>query len=107
MANRLLITNRQLFLRQFREKIGNSLCRLLDGRMEALEFAVRENAPFVGKTLQQLTFRAGVLIVGIVREGKLIHPQGSDSMQPGDLVTVVTTIPGIQTLEQTLAEGKA
>ena len=84
-----------------------TLYRLLDGRMEALEFAVRENAPFVGKTFQQLTFRAGVLIVGIVREGKLTHPQGSDSMQPGDLVTVVTTIPGIQTLEQTLAEGKA
>lgn len=84
-----------------------TLYRLLDGKMEALEFSVRENAPFAGKTLQQLTFRPGVLIAGIVRDGKLIHPQGSDCMLPGDLVTVVTTIPGIQALEQTLAEGKA
>lgn len=82
-----------------------TLYRLLDGRMEALEFVVSEKAPFAGKTLQQLTFRPGVLIAGIVRGGKLIHPQGSDYMQPGDLVTVVTTIPGIRELGETLVEG--
>ena len=82
-----------------------TLYRLLDGRMEALEFEVSENAPFVRKTLQELTFRTGVLIAGIVRDGRLIHPQGSDYMLPGDLVTVVTTIPGLQGLGDTLTEG--
>ena len=82
-----------------------TLYRLLDGRMEALEFEVSENAPFVRKTLQELTFRKGVLIAGIVRDGRLIHPQGSDYMLPGDLVTVVTTIPGLQGLGDTLTEG--
>lgn len=82
-----------------------TLYRLLDGRMEALEFQVGPNAPFVRKTLQELTFRKGVLIAGIVRDGKLIHPQGSDFMLPGDLVTVVTTLPGLQDLGDTLAEA--
>lgn len=79
-----------------------TLYRLLDGRMEALEFKVANNAPFVGQTLQKLTFRKGVLIAGIVRGDRLIHPQGSDFMLPGDLVTVVTTVSGLQDLSDTL-----
>ncbi len=81
-----------------------TLYRLLDGQMEALEFEVGQQARFVRKTLQELTFREGVLIAGIVRDGRLIHPQGSDYMLPGDLVTVVTTIPGLQDLGDTLAK---
>lgn len=79
-----------------------TLYRLLDGRMEALEFEVGERAPFIRKTLQELKFREGVLIAGIVRDGKLIHPQGSDYMLPGDRVTVVTTLSGLQDLGDTL-----
>jgi len=79
-----------------------TLYRLLDGQMEALEFEVGPNARFVRRTLQELTFRKGVLIAGIVRNGRLIHPQGSDYMLPGDRVTVVTTIPGLQDLGDTL-----
>lgn len=41
---------------------------------------------------------------GIVRNGRLIHPKGGDAMFPGDLVTVVTTIPSLQDLSDTLAE---
>ena len=81
-----------------------TLYRLLDGRMEALEFEVSEKAAFIGKTLQELKFRKGVLIAGIVRGEKLIHPQGSDVMLPGDLVTVVTTLTGLRDLRDTLAE---
>lgn len=82
-----------------------TLYRLLDGRMEALEFEVSEKANFAGKTLQELKIRKGVLIAGIVRGDKLIHPQGSDVMLPGDLVTVVTTLSGLQDLRDILAEA--
>lgn len=82
-----------------------TLYRLLDGKMEALEFSVGENALFTGKTLQELTFKKGVLIAGIVREGRLIHPQGSDCMMPGDLVTVITSIMGLNDLQDALMEG--
>ena len=46
-----------------------------------------------------------LLIAGIVRGDKLIHPQGSDVMLPGDLVTVVTTLSGLQDLRDILAEA--
>ena len=82
-----------------------TLYRLLDGRMEALEFEVSEKANFAGKTLQELKIRKGVLIAGIVRGDKLIHPQGSDVMLPGDLVTVVTTLSGLRDLRDILAEA--
>ncbi len=58
-----------------------------------------------GKTLQALQFKKGILIAGIIRGGKLIHPQGSDVMLPGDLVVVVTTTPGLRDLKDTLAEA--
>ncbi len=82
-----------------------NLYRLLEGRMEALEFEVGPYAPFIGKTLMELKFRKGVLIAGIVRADKLIHPQGSDYMLPGDRVTVVTTLSGIKDLGDTLEGG--
>ena len=81
-----------------------TLYRLHGGRMEALEFSVAEQARFTGRTLQQLTFKPGVLIAGIVRRGRLIHPQGSDTLQPGDLVTVVTTLTGLRDLNDALQE---
>ena len=93
------------YVRAINNSRGSSiqtLYRLLDGRMEALEFEVGRSADFTGKTLQALTFRKGVLIAAIVRDGKLIHPQGSDCMLPGDRVTVVTTLSGLQDLSDTL-----
>ena len=45
-----------------------------------------------------------MLIAGIVRRGRLIHPQGSDTLQPGDLVTVVTTLTGLRDLNDALQE---
>ena len=96
------------YVRAMRNSKGNSvqtLYKLLDGRMEALEFIVGESAPFTGKTLQALQFKKDILIAGIIRGGKLIHPQGSDVMLPGDLVIVVTTTPGLRDLKDTLAEA--
>lgn len=93
------------YVRAMENSQGSSvqtLYRLLDGKMEALEFVVSNKAKFVNKTLQELTFRKGVLIAGIVRDEKLIHPQGSDFMLPGDRVTVVTNLSGLRDLGDTL-----
>ena len=76
-----------------------------DGQVEALEFVVSKNAVFVEKTLEELPLKKGILLAGIVRSGRLIHPKGSDVMLPGDLVVVVTTLNGLQDLHDILAEG--
>ena len=95
------------YVRALHNSTGNSvqtLYKLLDGRVEALEFIVGEKAPFIGKTLQDLPFKNGILVAGIIRNGKLIHPKGSDVLLAGDLVVVVTTITGLRDLSDTLAE---
>ena len=96
------------YVRARRNSQGNSvqtLYKLLDGKLEALEFIVSENASFVGKTLRDLEFKKGILVAGIVRDRKLIHPQGNDVMLPGDLVVIISSVVGLRDLRDTLAEG--
>ena len=60
--------------------------------MEALEFGVPENLAFLGKPFRELRLRDNLLIAGIVRQnGKIVIPGGSDALQAGDDVIVVTT----------------
>ena len=111
VSSRTVTSDRILrYVRAISNAHGSSvqrLYRLLGGNMEALEFRVGEHASFTNKTLQELQFKKGVLIAGIVRGGRLIHPQGSDVLLPGDLVTLVTTLPGVQDLGDVLVEGDA
>ena len=96
------------YVRALHNSEGSSvqtLYKLLDGQVEALEFVVSKNAVFVEKTLEELPLKKGILLAGIVRSGRLIHPKGSDVMLPGDLVVVVTTLNGLQDLHDILAEG--
>ena len=95
------------YVRARRNSNGSSvqtLYKLLDGKLEALEFIVGQKAPFIGKTLKELRFKRGILVAGIIREHKLIHPQGSDVMLPGDLVVIISSVVGLRDLRDTLAE---
>lgn len=95
------------YVRAMRNSRGSSvqnLYKLLDGKMEALEFVVGENAPFAGKTLQQLRFKRGILVAGIIRGRQLIHPQGSDIMLPGDLVVIISATAGLRDLTDVFGE---
>jgi trk system potassium uptake protein TrkA len=72
-----------------------SLYRLMDGRVEALEFMVRdvkENEPLIGKRLMDLRIRKDFLIGSIFRDGSMIIPSGRDTIEAGDTVVVVTTV---------------
>ena len=96
------------YVRARRNSQGNSLqtlYKLLDGKLEALEFIVGDHASFVNKTLRELRFKKGILVAGIIRDRKLIHPQGSDVMLPGDLVVIISSVLGLRDLRDTLAEG--
>jgi trk system potassium uptake protein TrkA len=69
-----------------------TLHRLVDGAVEALEFSITENAPFVGAPLKDLKLKSGILLAGIVRQnGRIIIPSGGDVLELHDDVIVVTT----------------
>lgn len=68
-----------------------TLHRLVNGRVEALEFAVPKSTPFLGVPIKDLPLRPNLLIAGITRsDGKVIIPSGSDCFRAGDNVVIVT-----------------
>lgn len=69
-----------------------SLHRLMDDRVEALEFVVKDEIPGVtGIPLKSLHPRHGVLIACILQGENVIIPTGDDCIRPGDTVVVLTT----------------
>ncbi|MBQ3791711.1 MAG: Trk system potassium transporter TrkA, partial [Clostridia bacterium] len=80
-----------------------TLYRLMDDRVEALEFNVKEDPRITGIPLRNLKLKKNLLIAGIVRERKSLIPSGSDTILPGDSVVVLTTDSGLRDLSDILA----
>lgn len=79
-----------------------TLHRIVDGRVEALEFRVRKNPEINGIPLKDLDTRPNLLIACIIRGRKVIFPGGNDTMEEGDSVIVVTTNQQLQDLSDIL-----
>ena len=78
------------------------LYRLMDGKAEALEFVVAAGEPYIGIPLKKLHKQPHTLIAAIVREGKVIIPFGSDTIEAGDSVIVVVRESGISDLNEVI-----
>lgn len=89
------------YVRAKQNSLGNSvttLYRLVNDRLEAIEFVVRDKADYVDVPLKELKLRSGILIASIVRGNDLIIPRGDDCLKQGDSVVVVTTNTGFHDL---------
>ena len=87
------------YVRAMQNSIGSNvetLYQILDGKAEALEFAVHEVSSVTDVPLRQLDLKDNILICCINRKGKIIIPGGNDRIQIGDTVIVVTTQKGLQ-----------
>ena len=71
------------------ESSVENLYRLADGRVEALEFSIREESKVTGQKLQDLKIRSGILIGMISRKGRVITPDGQSELMVGDSVVVI------------------
>lgn len=95
---------------QYVRAAGNSmesnvetLYRLMNGRVEALEFLIDKESMIIGQKLVDMKIKEGVLIAGIVRNGRLIIPGGQDEFHVGDTVIVVTVHLGFHDIYNILA----
>ena len=80
-----------------------SLHKIMDGKVEALEFSVREDIPnLTGLPLKRLHCRPGVLVACIVREDAVLFPTGEDVLQKGDTVIVVTNTKQMNSIKDIL-----
>ncbi len=74
--------------------IGNqveTLIRLVNDQVEAIEFRVAEKSAAVGVPFKNLKKKKNVLVATILRNSRVIIPGGDDSIQIGDNVVIVTT----------------
>ena len=73
-----------------------TLYRLADGRVEAMEFVVHAGSEITGTKIMNLKLKKGLLICSINRRGRIITPTGQDTIEVGDVVVIVTTAKGIR-----------
>ncbi len=83
------------YVRALHNSAGNSqiqtLHKLDNGKVEADEFIVPEDAGYENIPFKDLHFLPNILVGCIIRNGKTIFPGGDDVMKANDSVIVVTT----------------
>ena len=79
-----------------------SMYRLVDDRVEALEFVIKEETKYTNIALKDLKTKPNNLIACIGRNRQLIIPSGSDSIRVGDTVVVITKSKKIQDITDIL-----
>ena len=93
------------YVRAMQNSYGSNvetLCRIVNNKAEALEFSVKPSSPLIGIPLAELSLQSNTLIGTINRGGEIIIPGGSDTIESGDTVIVVTTNRGLNALEDIL-----
>lgn len=93
------------YVRAMQNSIGSNietLYRLNDNRVEAMEFIVKEESPVVGIPLQQLNLKENILICCINHKGNIITPGGQSIISVGDTVVIVTIIKGLHDIKDIL-----
>jgi trk system potassium uptake protein TrkA len=69
-----------------------TLHRLMENKVEALEFLVKDNIEgLTDVPLKELKLLSGVLIACIDHKDKILIPSGNDVISKGDTVIIVTT----------------
>ena len=95
------------YSRATKNSIGSNvktLYRMYNDKVEALEFYITENSKITGIPLRQMKLKKGLLIAAVIRNDKLIIPDGQTELLPGDSMIVVTTILGLQDAQNIMAE---
>ena len=80
-----------------------TLYRLSDNRVEALEFLIKEDCPLIGIPLQELKLKKNILVCSINHKGNMLTPGGQSVINVGDTVVVVTTETGFHDIRDILA----
>ena len=81
------------YVRAMQNTVGSnveSLIKLVDDKVEALEFIIKSATEYTGIPLKDLALKPNNLIVCIGRKRQIILPSGEDCIEVGDSVVVIT-----------------
>jgi trk system potassium uptake protein len=103
-----LITTDQI-LKYARGKSLESLLRIVEGKIEILEFVVHGSSRLINKPLKKLGLSDDTIIATIVRKNEVVVPHGNDVITEGDRIIVITreqNIANLYELEAAIIGGK-
>lgn len=93
------------YIRAMQNSMGSNvetLYKLHEDQVEALEFRVKAGSRVIGTPIMNLDLKDDLQIICISRAGKVIIPHGSDEIMPEDLVVVITKHKGLNDLNDIL-----
>ncbi len=103
-----LISNKILqYVRALQNSEGSSvetLYKLMDDKVEALEFNVKADSVLLNRQFKDITLKPNILIAGIIRERKIIIPSGDDCLMSGDKVIILAANQRINKLSEILIQ---
>jgi trk system potassium uptake protein TrkA len=89
ISPRVLVTG--FALEHIRGRRVRSVAQLLEDRIEIVEAEAEKGGRLTAGSLSEIKLPRGVLVAALRRGEKLIVPQGSDRVEPGDRVLFITT----------------
>ena len=105
-----IIANRVIsYIRALDNTVGSNvltLSRLVNNRVEALEFFAKHPEKIYGKPLRELKIKDNCLIACIIRGTNVIIPDGNSSIEVGDNVIAVTTHKNFDDLTDVFEQGR-
>lgn len=93
------------YVRAMKNTIGSNvetLYSIIKGKVEAAEFIIKENSQITEKPLMELKFKENFLIAAILRGRTVIIPRGSDKIQVGDAVVIVSKVSALHDINDIL-----
>ena len=93
------------YVRAMKTTLGTNLetlYQIIKGKVEAAEFIVQDSCKLTAAPLMNLRLKDGVLVAAIFRAHKVLIPRGSDRIQPGDSVVIVTNHLGLHDMNDIL-----
>ena len=93
------------YIRSVNNKRGSNIItlhKLVNNKVEAIEFQVKTNKNLLNKPLKDLKLKKNILIAAIIRDQEVIIPSGNDFIQLDDKVIVVTTNQFLKDLNEIL-----
>ena len=94
------------YARALQNSVGSAvetLYKLMDGSVEALEFSVQQDFEFSNIPLKEMKLKQNTLIAGIIRGRTTIIPSGDDTIQPNDRVVVLAAKTRLRDLSDIIA----
>lgn len=75
-----------------------TMYKIVDNKVEALEFEISENSDIVGIPLKDLRIKKEIIIGCIIRRNQILFPGGNDSIEKNDSVIVITKNQGLKNI---------